>query len=163
MLKNFPFKTVLLTLLAWMLFWEIKETITGERMLFLYRWIYSNMSHAKNIEVLTYLLTDEQVSYMLAHPDEEVTQPSTKELSGKYVNVVIRLRNKTGGIAYGKLAWKMYGIHWNEVDVGDIPVPGEKEKYGDVIISMGVVIIERGDDSAPDPIKVKWEKLYVYR
>ena len=34
MLKKFPWKTVLLTLIAWMLFWEVKETITGERPFF---------------------------------------------------------------------------------------------------------------------------------
>src|SRR5438552_2518787 len=99
MLKKFPYKTVLLTLFAWMLFWEVKETIAGERLLFLYRWIYSDMSHAKDIEVLTYLLTDEQVAYMLSHPDEEVMQPSNKTLwSSKNMNVVLRFRNLTGGL-----------------------------------------------------------------
>ncbi len=163
MIKKFPWKTVVVTLLAWMLFWEVKETITYERTFFLYRWLYSDMSHAKDIEVLTYLLTDEQVSYMLLHPDETVKQPSTKELSMKYVNVVLRVRNLTGGVAWGRLSWIMPGWRWSIVDVHEIPGPRQSQKYGDIIISMGIVIGERGDDSPPDPIKIKWETLYVYR
>ena len=78
-LSKFPWKTVLLTLLVWTLFWEIKEAIAGERTFILYRWIYSDKGFAKNIEILTYLLTDEQVAYMLSHPNEEVRQPTRQE------------------------------------------------------------------------------------
>jgi hypothetical protein len=164
MLKKFPYKTILLTLFAWMLFWEIKETITGERMFFLVRWLYSDKSYAKNIEVLTYLLTDEQVCHMLSHPDVVVQQPSKKDLSMKNVNVVFRIRNLIGGVAFGRLSWKMPGMQWNVVDVNEMPIPGQPKKYkkyGDIIISAGIVIAGRGDDSPPDPITVKWDTLYV--
>ncbi len=163
MLKKIPYITIVLTLLAWMVFWDIKETLNGERVFFLYRWIYYNMGHAKDIEVLTYQLTDEQVAHMLSRPDEDVIQPSTRELSGKNVNVVFRLRNKTGGIAYGRLSWLLQGWKWSVVDVHFIPTPSEFRKYGDIIISMGIVVGERGDDSLPDPVEVKWDTLYVYR
>lgn len=161
MLKKFPWKTVLLTLLAWMLFWEVKETITGERMIFLVRWLYSDRSYAKNIEVLTYILTDEQVCYMLCHPDEVIQQPSNKDLSSQNVNVVLRIRNLIGGHAWGRLSWMMPGRGWSIVDVHYMPVPGKTKKYGDIIIPMGKIIAGR-NDSPPEPITVKWDKLYVY-
>ncbi len=146
MFKKIPWKTILLTLLAWILFWEVKETITGERGLFLYRWIYSEMSYAKNIEILTYLLTDDQVCYMLSHPNEEITQPNQKDLDLINVNVVLRLRNLNGGIAYGKLSWTMPGWGWSSVDVNDIPISSNlKKKYGDIIISLGIRIASSKD------------------
>lgn len=163
MLKKFPWKTVLLTLFAWMLFWEVKETITGERMICLVRWIYSDMSHAKKIEVLTYLLTDEQVCYMLSHPDEVVQQPSKKDLSSKNdVNVVLRIRNLTGGVAWGRLSWTIPGMRWSIVDVHEIPVPGKSKKYGDIVIPMGGIPFER-EEAPPESITVRWDELYVYR
>ena len=161
MLKKFPWKTVLLTLFAWMLFWEVKETITGERMFFLVRWLYADKGHAKNIEVLTYLLTDEQVAYMLTHPNEEVQQFSKKNLSSKNMNVVFRIRNLTGGLAWGKLSWTMPGMGWSGVNVPYIPIPGKSRKYADIIIPIGVLLMERAD-SLPDPITYKWDELYVY-
>ena len=163
MLKKIPYITIVLTLLAWMVFWDIKETLNGERLFFPVRWLYSQKSYAKNIEVLSYLLTDEQVAYMLAHSDETIRQPSTKELSMKNVNIVFRIRNLVGGGAWGRLLWCIHEKVWQVVDVPVIPVPGEPKKYGHVIISLGIAVPERGDDSPPDPVTVKWDTLYVYR
>ena len=163
MLKKFPWKTVLLTLLAWTLFWEIKETLTGERMLFVYRWLYSDKSHAKNIEILTYLLTDDQVSYMFSHPNEPVKQLSSKELSMKNVNAVLRIRNLTDGIAYGKLAWSLDKRGWSTIDISEIPGPRESMKYSNVVIPLGIVIATRGNTLPPELITTRWDKLYLYR
>ena len=109
MLKKFPRKTVLLTLIAWMLFWEVKETVTGGRMVFLVRWLYSDKGHAKNIEVLTYLLTDEQAASMLTHPNEEVQQLNKTDLSSKNMNVVFRISKSDWWIFLSPLAWAMPG------------------------------------------------------
>ena len=162
MLKKFPWKTVLLTLLAWTLFWEVKETLTGERQIFLVRWLYSDKGHAKKIEVLAYLLTNEQVSFMFAHPNEIVQQLSQKELSSKNVNVVLRMRNVTDGAAWGRLLWTMEGKGWNAVDVNFIPTPRQSEKYADIIIPLGKIPFGR-TDSPPESISIKWDDLYVYR
>ena len=162
MIKKFPWKTVVVTLLAWMLFWEVKETLTGERQFFLVRWFYSDMSHAKNVEVRTYLLTDEQVSYMLLHPDEPVKQSSNKDLAKKNVNVVLRLRSVTGELVWGRLSWTMPGRGWSVVDVHYIELPGKSEQYSDIIIPMGTIVAEQ-NNSLPAPIRVKWDSLYVYR
>ncbi len=161
MLKKFPWKTVLLTLFAWMLFWEVKETITGERAFFLVRWLYSDKGHAKNIEVLTYLLTDEQVAYMLTHPNEEVQQPSNRELRFKDVNAVFRIRNLTGGVAWGTLSWGIDSIRGGKLEISEIPLPMHK-RYANTIIPIGIIVHER-NDSPPDPITYKWDELYVYR
>ena len=161
-MKNFPLKTVVLTLLAWGLFWEIKETITQERMIFIVRWLYSDMLHVKDIEVKTYLLNDEQVIAMLSHPNEEVQQPTKKQIASKDMNVVLRIRNLKGGFACGRLAWKFPYTIWSIVDVSDIPVPRSRKKYTDIIIPTGIIPMERIDE-LPEPITVKWESLYVYR
>ena len=130
---------------------------------FLVRWMYSNKSYAKNIEVLSYLLTDEQVVYMLSHPNEEIQQPTNKALSSKYVNVVLRIRNRIGGLAWGKLSWTISerGMGWSVVNVHEIPSPHDAKKYADIIIPVGKIIAMR-NDSLPDPIIVKWDALYVY-
>ena len=161
-LKTFPLKTVLLTLFAWALFWEIKETITGERMIFMARWLYSDIGHAKNIEVRSYLLTDEQVRDMLSYPNEDIQQPSKKQISSKNMNVVLRIRNLTGGLAWGRLSWTLPYTQWHIVDVPDIPVPEKGRKYADIIIPIGIIPMGRAD-SPPEPITVKWDEFYVYR
>jgi hypothetical protein len=161
-IKKFPLKTVVLTLMAWTLFWEIKETITRERMIFIVRWLYSDMSHAKDIEVKTYLLTDEQVREMLSHPNDEVQQPTKRQIQSKDMNVVLRVRNLNGGVAWGRLSWIMPYDVWHIVDIPDIPFPGRKEKYANVIIPVGILAMERNDE-LPEPITVRWESLYVYR
>ncbi len=148
--------------MAWALFWEVKETICRDRKFFLVRWMYSDKSAAKKIEVLPYLLTDEKVIKMLSNPEEKVIQPNQKELSSKNVNVVLRLRNLNGGLAWGRLAWKMLDSTWSVVDVHDIPSAGRSKKYADVVIPIGIVAMGRKDEP-PDPISIKWDELYFYR
>lgn len=162
MFKKFPWFTVLATLVAWMLFWEVKETLSGDRTLFIYRWLYSDLAHAKDIEIKTYLLTDEQVSYMFAHPEKEIQQPRKPALRSKNVNVVISLGDSIGGKAYGELAWSLPGMGWNKVDVKYVAKSAKAPDNAVMVIPIGVYIIER-EDSLPEPIEVKWEKLYVYR
>ncbi len=145
-----------------MLFWEIKGTISGERAPFLHRWMYSKKSYAKNIEVLTYTLTDEQVSYMFTHPLEEIQQPSQKDLFLKNVYAVLRIRNLYNRVAEGRLSWSISGSGWSAVDVNNIPIHSNARKYGDIIISLGVRITDT-NDTPPEPIIVKWDELYLYR
>lgn len=161
MLQKFPWKTAFLSILAWTLFWEVKGEMSRDRAFFLYRWIYSDMSYAKNLEVIPYLLTDDQVSQMLLHPDVDIQQPSKNELADKNVNVVLRIRNLDRGTVWGKLSWKMSGWSWKELDVPYIYVPEKAKKFSDIIIPMGVQItVPR--DYPPNPIEVKWDELYVY-
>jgi len=161
MLKNFPWKTVLLTLLAWMLFWEVKDTITGDRMFFLVRWFCYDMSHTKKIEVLPYLLTDEQVSNMFSHRDETVRQLTEKELSSKNINVVLRIKNLGDGIAWGKLSWDYHHWGWKKVDVSYMPGKADSGKYADIVIPIGNIAF-REIDAPPEPLTIKWNELYVY-
>lgn len=161
MFKKFPLFTVLATLVAWMLFWEVKETLSGERMFFVYRWLYSDLAHAKDIEVKTYLLTDEQVSYMFARPEEEIQQLSKKSISGKNINVVLRVASLRGGLSWGRLLWRMEGTGWKEVSGFEIRSTREEKKYGGIVIPLGVIAI-KPDDSLPEPVEVKWKTLYEY-
>ena len=162
MLKNFPWKTVLLTLFAWMLFWEVKETISGERRFFLVRWLYSDENYTQNIEVLSYILTDDQVSYMFAHPNEAIQQPTNRMLEDHSVNVVLRLKNRARRLTWGKLKWRMCKREWHIVDVADIPRENDKDKYAQIVIPIGNAIAHHNDE-LPDPVEVEWEQFYVYR
>ncbi len=162
MFKKIPWKTILLTLFVWTAFWDIKETINGDKDFFLFRWIYSDINYARNIEVLSYILTDEQVCYLVCHPEEEINQLNQKELFLKEVNLVLRIRNLYSGFVKGRLSWSRPGEEWNTVDVKDIPIPGNSKKFGDIIIALGVRIVGK-DDMPPDPVSIRWDELYVYR
>lgn len=161
-IKKFPLKTVILTLIAWGLFWEIKETIAHERMFFLARWIYSSAWIATDIEVKTYLLSDDYVLEMLSHPNEEIQQPTERQIESKNMNVVLRIRNLNGGVAWGRLSWKLPYSTWRIVDVPHMPVPWMKEKYANIIIPVGILAMVR-EDTPPEEITVRWDSLYVYR
>lgn len=162
MLKKFPWKTVLLTIIAWTLFWEVKGEISGERMSLLVRWLYSDIGHVKEIEVLPYILTDEQVQDLILHPDHPIQQPSKNELSSKNMYIVLRIRDLAGGRAWGRLSWKLPYGEWSVVDVPYIPGPRKAKKFSDIIIPTGTLAMER-ENSLPEPITVKWDELYVYR
>lgn len=162
MFKKSLWFTIVATLVAWMLFWEVKETITGERTFFVYRWLFSDLDYAKDIEVKTYLLTNEQVSHVFAHPDEEIQQPRKPALESKNVNLVIRLRDLKGGAISGKLRWKMFGPGGAPIDVIKMSTSKNAHKYTTIVLPLGIVVIER-EDALPEPITVEWEELYVWR
>ncbi len=163
MFKKIPWKTILLTLFVWTAFWDIKDTINDKKALFIFRWIFSDKNYAKNIEIQSYILTDEQISYMLAHPNENVRQPTKKELFLKPVSLVLRVRNLNGGAAEGQLSWSMPEKRWNSVYVNNIPTNrNTKQQFSDIIISLGTLITDR-EEIPPDPVSIRWDELYVYR
>jgi hypothetical protein len=105
--------------------------MTWNNPLFLERWFFSDIGHANKIKILTYLLTDEQVCTMLSHPNEEILQPNSKELCMKELNVVLRIKNTTGEIAWGTLSWRMPDRYWSKVDVKEMGVGGSKKYFCD--------------------------------
>ena len=122
--------------LATFLFFEIKDTITGKKDIFIARWVswlfYSNSGYAKKIEVKPYLLNDEKVIQLLMHPEQEIQQPPQKDLFLKNVNMVLRISNQGGTSAWGTLAYRIYEDgHWFRLEI-DIPSSQKeinKEKY----------------------------------
>lgn len=160
-IKQFPWKTVILAILCWIIFWDVKDTITGDQPDILTRAFFWDKSYAKNIEIRTYILPDEQVHSMLAHPDDPIQQPNQRELASKNLSVVLRMRNMKGGYTFGRLAWTMPGMGWNLIDVHEIERFHRSPRYSDIIIPVGVLPMKQTDDP-PGPIKVRWESFSVY-
>lgn len=69
---------ILAIVLGALAFYEVKDTITGDKQFFLVRMMFWNPGYAKKIEIKPYLLTDEQVIQSLSHPEIELQQPTNK-------------------------------------------------------------------------------------
>ena len=147
-----------------MVFFEIKDTITGDKSMFLVRWIYSDRGYAKKIEVKAYLLNDQQVLEMLTHPENDVVQPPQKDLHLKNANVVLRLKNHGGGSAWGTFAWRIGNDQqWAKIDI-ELPPSYVKhaKRFSDFIIPVDIVVLFNNEDP-PKEIQTKWDSLYAYR
>jgi hypothetical protein len=148
-------------ILGTIVFFEIKDTITGDKRFFLVRMFYSKPGYAKKIEIKPYLLNDEQVLESLMHPQTELQQPPQKELFLKNVNVVLRIKNQGEAIAWGTLAYKVGHINWLKIDV-KLPSINSKNNllFYEYVIPIGIAV-PYDDDEIPEPIKLKWIALYA--
>ena len=149
-----------------LLFFEIKDTITGKKDIFIARWVswllYSNSGYAKKIEVKPYLLNDEEVIQLLMHPEQEIQQPPQKDLFLKNVNMVLRISNQGGAVADGTLAYRIYEDgHWFKLDVVISPSDRKNSKQVyDYVIPLGVAVFFE-NDKPPGYIQYKWLSLYT--
>lgn len=159
MVKKIPWKTILFTLLALAFFCDIKESLTGQRTFFLYRWLFSSKKHADQVEVLAYFLNEKQVAYMLLHPEEVVVQSKDKDLSMQDLYLVLRIRDKKGGIISGKLSFTFPGMGWNQISILNKSTPENVKKYTNTIIPLGIIVAERNPE--PIPITIRWDELYI--
>lgn len=155
-------KIALAIVLGVLVFFEIKDTITGDKSIFFVRWFYSNRGYAKKIEIKTYLLNDEQVLQLLTHPENEIQQPTQKDLYLKNANVVLRMKNHGGASAWGTLAWRLGAQQWSEIDV-DLPPSHamHAKRFNDYIIPVNIVVGIANED-LPKKIHTKWNSLYTY-
>ncbi len=152
--------------LSMILFFEVRDTITGKKDVFIARWtswiFYKNSGYAKNIDVKAYLLNDEQAAQLLMHPDREIQQPPQKDLFLKNVNVVLRISNQGEVAAWGTLAYCLYEDgHWFqlEVDVPSSKSEMNKQVY-DYVIPVGIVV-PFNNDKPPRQVQYKWLSLYT--
>jgi hypothetical protein len=154
----------LATIIGILAFSEIKDTITGDKSIFIVRWLYRSPAYAKNIEVQAYLLNDNQVLELLSHPEKDIVQPPQKDLYLKNVNVVLRIKNHGSATAWGTLAWRLGDQGWSKFDIGDFPPVHAKnaKRLNDYIIPVGVVV-PFNNDLPPEEIGIKWDSLYRYR
>ena len=120
---------------------DITKALKGEKLIFFERWRLSNKEYAKNIEVKSYLLTDEQAAELLANPQKEITQPMQKELYMKNLNVVLRLKNKKGIYAWGTLAFSYKSQNWSYIDIAFTKSVDYEKSYYNFIIPNGILII----------------------
>ena len=162
-MKKPSFCGVVLTIvLGTFLFSEIKGTVNRDKQFFLIRWIYSDRNYAKQIEIKPYLLNDEQVAHMFAHPDEEIQQPTQMYLSRRNSNLVLRIKNHGEAHAWGTLSWQLADYGWQKFDIDRLPPanPSQGEKFYDFVIPMDIVV-SFDDDLPPHKITTKWNSLYT--
>ena len=146
-------------IVGWYLVVDIVRNMQGKDLLFFERWFFSDRGYAKNIEIKSYILTDEQAAWVLAHPEEEVKQPTQKELYLKPVNIVIRIKNKS--YAWGTLAYRFKNHNWNCIDV-DFSRPSKiEEQYYNFVLPKGILIADNSDE-VPENVQIHWESLYTY-
>ena len=158
-MKKFTWcKIALLSLIGLAMFFEIYDTMTNKKVFFLERWLFSNRGYAKKMEIRTYLLTDEQVALVLSHPNEDITQPSQKNLYNKNINLLLRIKNHKGAAAWGSLAWKTGYHSWQILQVGGLS--GYDKKFADFVIPIGIQPVLNSDEP-PEEVRVKWLSLYT--
>ena len=145
--------------LATLAFFEIRETVTGDKQFFLVRMLFRKPGYASNIEVKPYLLNNEQVLQSFLHPQEALQQPLEKELFLKNVNVVLRIANRGHAVAWGTLAYSVDHVNWFKIDVILDPVKNDAP-FCEYVIPMGRRVF--WDDELPQkPIQFRWNSLYV--
>ncbi|MEK7339871.1 MAG: hypothetical protein WBD50_07465 [Candidatus Rhabdochlamydia sp.] len=151
---------VLLIILGFLAFSEIKDAITGDKLIFFVRMLYRKPRYAKKIEIKSYLLNDEQVLQSLTHPQIELQQPPQKELFLKNVNVVLRIKNHGYAPVWGTLAYSINHT-WSKIDVSLSPINSKNNvPFYEYVIPIGIAV-PYNDDLPPKPIKFKWVALYV--
>jgi hypothetical protein len=151
----------LMIVLGMLAFFEIRDTVVGNKIFFLVRMMFRNPGYAKKIEIKTYLLTDEQVLESLQHPELEIQQPTQKELFLKNVNIVLRIKNHGHAPAWGTLAYTFNNVYWSKIDIRlDHTTGKENHPFCEYVIPMGIQI-PFDNDELPRPIQVKWISLYA--
>lgn len=113
------------------------------------------------------LLTDEQVDYMRAHPNEAPVRLTGKETYLKHVNLVLRIQNDgeiyTGGPVYLRIEGTS---EWHEIEVDEIAPKGSKtgESSRDYIIPIGVQNFSQSDQPIPVDMNIykMWEANYAH-
>lgn len=146
---------ILLLIVGWFGYLETKEVIGGEKMSPLARMLFSDRFYAKYIEVKSYYLTDVQVAEMVLHPEKEVKQLSQRELRGKEVSLVLRVKNKGGVCAWGTLLYSQNHHDWYSIKM----FVSSPEKFYSYVIPDTWVFSPV--DIPPMEIKVKWKNLYT--
>ena len=124
--------------------------------------LFSNKRYAKNIEVKTYVLTQEQVSDLFKYPNRKPIQLTVDELDKatsetKKRYFVARVKNLGNRHAWGTLSCKVRCIR----DPLKIPVISIREHFCDHIICItGFIISSKKDSPYPD-MSYEWSELYT--
>lgn len=121
--------------------------------------LFSNKSYAKNIEVKTYVLTQDQVVDLFKYPEKAPEQIPAEKLNkiGLKSYFVVRVRNLGTLHAWGTLSCKVRCIH----KPFKIPIISiEKQFCDNIICVIGVFIAETKSGPYPE-MSYKWSELYT--
>ena len=122
--------------------------------------LFSNKSYAKQIEVKTYILAQEQVAELFKTPDKEPHLYSSNELNNltrKKRYCVIRVKNLGELNTWGTLSCKIPGINENI----KVEIPSIEKYFCDYVICISGVYLGSGENSRYPIVTYQWSELYT--
>lgn len=121
--------------------------------------LFSNKRYAKNIEVKTYVLTQEQMVDLFKYPDREPVQLPAEKFNkiGLQQYFVVRVKNLGNRTAWGTLSCKVPGLHRYTL----IKIPCIRKYYCDYVICISDFYISSAKDSIYPDMSYKWSELYT--
>ena len=121
--------------------------------------LFSNKGYAKEIEVKTYILTQQQMGDLFNHPYIEPKQLSVKELNNiNYRNYfVVRIKNLGKRHAWGVLSCKVRCIH----EPFEIPIISITKDFCDNVICITGIAVAPAENSIYPSMFYEWSELYT--
>ena len=120
--------------------------------------LFSNKGYAKQIEVKTYILTQEQVAKLFKEPDKAQMQLTVDELhSIKNIYFIIRIKNLGKSHAWGILSCKVPGIYAPL----KISIPTINKSFCDYVICISGFFVSYNESSPYPIISYEWSELYT--
>lgn len=118
----------------------------------------SDPGYVKNIEVLCYLVTREQLAKLFANWNTQVTQKTNKELYHKNLYLLVRCRNLGEYLAFGTL--NCYPLNCKmPIPIEITRMPAINPEQHDYVIYLGGGVVFSNDDLPQ--IKYDWDCLYT--
>ncbi len=122
--------------------------------------LFSNKSYAKQIDVKTYILTQEQVAELFKSPNTEPNLFTSKELNNltrKKRYCVIRVKNLGELNVWGVLFCKIPGINGKV----KVEIPSIERYFCDYVVCISGVYVSSGEDSPYPIVTYEWSELYT--
>ena len=118
----------------------------------------SNKKYAKNVEVKAYLVTRDQVARLFSEENREITQKINKELYGKEVFLLVRVKNHGESMSFGLLNCTIpnRGV---PITFDIEMMPGLMNSFHDSVLHMYGGIIPNNDEIPA--VNCEWKSLYT--
>ena len=120
--------------------------------------LFSNKNYAKQIEIKTYVLTQEQVAELFKNPNKDPVSLTITELNKiDKLYLVARLKNIGTAHAWGIINCKVPNI--------GIPIKislvNIREYYCDYVICLGSPVLFQENNNLPPIISYEWSEIYT--
>ena len=164
--------SVFLAIVVFFIFYEVIPEIRGDKVYLPTRLFYSHPELASEIEVKTYILTDEQIGELFLHPEKEPVLLQNKEfgvwkkgLGGPpppRLNLIFRIQCR-GGMTMGTIQYQINDEYAGKLYVPDLGIAGgRKTDFQNFVIPLGGIAIGLGKNPQGYPeITYKWRTLYA--
>lgn len=127
---------------------------------FVDRILFSDKSYATEMEVKSYIITQEQACAALSDPTQEITQLDNKKLYRKNTFLFLQVRNNGKKHAWGTLACKVPTYHYPiKISIFGVGRP-DRHSYNTYLIQLGSLLLTQNETGTPS-IKTEWDELYT--